>query len=58
VADSTKLSQAKTTSVPKLGVLLLAKVEGKTISHLVFTGFKNKFITTNKAVLILGFENW
>lgn len=57
VADSTKLSQAKTTSVPKLGVLLLAKVEGKTISHLVFTGFKNKFITTNKAVLILGFEN-
>jgi hypothetical protein len=57
VADLSLFTNDKTTSVPKIGILLLAKIEGKTINNVVFTGFKNKLISNNRETIILGFEN-
>lgn len=57
VADISHFATEKTTSVPKIGVLLLAQVKGKIIQNTVFTGFNYKFITTNRESITLGFEN-
>lgn len=57
VADISSLARERTTSVPKVGVLLLAKVNGKAIQNTVFTGFNYKSITTNRDSITLGFEN-
>lgn len=57
VADISHFTTEKTTSVPKIGVLLLAKVKGKIVQNTVFTGFNYKFITTNRESITLEFEN-
>lgn len=57
VADISRFTTEKTSSVPKVGVLLLAKVKGKVIENTVFTGFNYKFITTNRESITLEFEN-
>lgn len=57
VADFSTFTGEKTSAVPKVGVLLLAKVKGRSVENLVFTGFKNKPISTDREVITLGFEN-
>ncbi len=57
VSDLTLFTDEKTASVPKVGVLLLTKIKGKSIQNVVFTGFKIGRVTNNKESIILGFEN-
>ena len=57
VADLTRFVDERTTSVPKVGVLILAKVKGKMVHNLVFTGFRSRFINFSKESIVLSFEN-